>query len=509
MSTKAFKRILWIVLDGMGYEHARRCVDAGRFVSLSRIAREGYLDACEPSTPGCQTPSALYTLFSGAEPGRSGIWGYQMPRPDRSGESMSGFHARPSGSHTIWADLGEAGHRYSVMNVAFRADPVWSGREPGLDFGYDGYRLWRWPHVYRLGGARQWIGHQGLDLEVTPTREGISIRKGQRFRCALRVGAGAMMELSRGARAWAYLVHRTLLIMSPLSCALVRGDAEIPGARESFLDANAFRISRGSAEMAVEDEMSPSREAMRRKVDLMVESIRRAPSRLFVGYFPVFDEFNHVYAHQLETGWPYGRVSELFSACAGLVDECLGRVMADATEDDAVVVSSDHGAAPYRSVLHVNELLAAEGLVRRTTGGYELAGSRAYYHPSDCGLVLAGHRTDRKAALDAIQGALARARTLHGADIGLLTEGMTPPHLAFLYPMGDAYFTGRPPRRGTAVLDPGDQGGHHLSSLSPTPWIRAMLGLWSPRPGVSFAGGAPRANHDVSRYLRALLDGEA
>jgi hypothetical protein len=503
--------VFWIVLDGMGYEQSRRCVESGRFASLSRVSREGYLGSSEPSTPGCQTPSALYALFSGDEPARSGIWGYRMPHPERSEETISGFHGRPPlGSRTIWQTLSEAGSSFSVMNVAFRSDPVWSGRVPGTDFAFDGYRMFRWPSAHKLNGFPETIEHQGLELRVSPGREGVVICKGRSMRTALRAGEGKVLTFSAGASAYALLLRRNLLSLSPLSPALVRGSVEISGARAPFLDANAFRLTRGAEDIAVETEMQPSRLAMLPKVEMMLEAIKATTSRLIVGYFPVIDEFNHVYAHQLETSWPEGRVSKLFSECALLVDECIGRVMAEADEDTAVVISSDHGIVPQRRELHVNEVLAGAGLVKRSGNGYDLARSDGYYHPSDCGLVLCRPTAPRGATLARVLKALEHVKAAHGIEIAHLADGLTSPRLAFLYPLDDTGLTGSPPRRGGPALNTKKQGGHHLSPLTPTPWIQATLGAWTPRKQAPFSEGAvPKANRDVSRFLLALLEGEA
>jgi hypothetical protein len=510
LSIKAFKRVFWIVLDGMGYEQARRCVDAGRFPSLSRVSKEGFLGPSAPSSPGCQTPSALYTLFSGDEPARSGIWGYRMPDPARNERTISGFHGRPpSGSRTAWQVLSGAGKSFSVMNVAFRADPVWSGTVPGTDFAYDGYRMFRWPSAHALGGGPQTIEHQGLELRLSPTRDGVVIRKGRTLRTALGVGEGRVLRFSAGAAAYALLLRRSLLALSPLSPALVRGSVEVPGARSLFPDANAFRLTRGADDISVETEMQPSRMAMQPKLDLMLETIKAAASHLVVGYFPVIDEFNHVYAHQLQASWPEGRVSKLFSACALLVDECIGRVMAEADEDTAVVISSDHGIVPQGRELHLNEILAAAGLVKRAASGYDLARSDAYYHLSDCGLVLCRPGAPRGPTLARLLAALERLKAVHGIEIAHLADGFTSPHLAFLYPMDDTGLTGGPPRIGRPAVNTKKQGGHHLSPLTPTPWIQATLGAWTPRKQSPFAAGSvPTANRDVSRYLLGLLEGE-
>ncbi len=433
-----------------------------------------------------------------------------MPDPARNERTISGFHGRPPrGSRTAWQVLSEAGKSFSVMNVAFRWDPVWSGTVPGTDFAYDGYRLFRWPSAHTLGDKPQDIVHQGLELRVSPTRDGVVIRKGRTVRSQLAVGEGRVLSFSAGASAYALLLRRDLLSLSPLSPALVRGSVEVPGARSLFPDANAFRLARGAEDISIEAEMQPSRMAMRPKLDLMLEAIRATASPLVIGYFPVIDEFNHVYAHQLETSWPEGRVSKLFSECALLVDECIGRIMAEADEDTAVVISSDHGIVPQRRELHVNEILAAAGLVKRAGGGYDLARSDAYYHPSDCGLVLRRSGAPHGPTLARLLTALERAKTTHGVPIAHRADGFASPHLAFLYPMDDTGLTGSPPRRGRPALNARKQGGHHLSPLTPTPWIQATLGAWTPRKQAPFAAGAvPTANRDVCRFLLGLLEGE-
>jgi hypothetical protein len=226
-----------------------------------------------------------------------------------------------------------------------------------------------------------------------------------------------------------------------------------------------------------------------------------------VGYFPLIDVLNHAYCDLLETEWPDGRVSELYCASVALVDKLLERVMQAAGQDTLVVVSSDHGAASSRKLLHLNELLAAEGIVKRSGDEYDLPRSAAFYHPSDCGQVVARHNGDRAAILAALRRALDRARQEFGIDIGMQEGGGDDPYIAFLFPLGDGYFTGNHPGRGRPTLDSARRGGHHLSPLSPTPWIQAMLGLWSPRSAAlaKELPAIPTDNKDVKDFLLAAM----
>ncbi len=94
-----------------------------------------------------------------------------------------------------------------------------------------------------------------------------------------------------------------------------------------------------------------------------------------------------------------------------------------------------------------------------------------------------------------------------GADIGVLDGKGDSPYLAFLYPRGDMYFTGRPPQGNRPALDTRKAGGHHLSPLSPTPWIQAALGLWSPGGGVKDRlPFTPRENIEMKRFLMETME---
>jgi hypothetical protein len=523
---RCFERVFWVVLDGMGYEHARRLVSAGRFPALSRIAREGYLGPSQPPSPVCQTPPALLALFSGTEPAENGIWGYHMPDLKRREGSVSGFSAQPTGGSLIWEELESRAVGYSLMNVIFRNDPLWARRGSRLEFGYDGYRLWGKPGFYSLGGGKAEHSYRGISFHTIPRGGGICVAKGSQIRARLVPGQGALLSLSGETRVFAQLLDPSLLVLSPLNKAMVRGAVPASGSMlDGFLDANAFRAARRLNEGRTPAERIPlsaelllSTASMKQKTDLMLAAAAGTQSRLVVGYFPLIDEYNHAYMDMLESQWPRaeavtggpGRATEVFLGCAALVDDLLARLMAAAGPDTLLVVSSDHGAMSHRSVLHVNELFAGSGLVRRRVGGssptgYDLRRSPAYYHPSDCGQVVVNDAEALRRGFDRA-GLLSRLRAIADeAGAGLLEGAPDLPYIAFFFPLGDRYFTGRPPRHGRPALDEEKAGGHHLSPLSPTPWIDAVLGLWSSSAAVGAFGDAPTANRDLKSYLLAQM----
>ena len=519
MSTQRYSRVLWVVLDGMGYEHIRLALGSHRHTALSRIDREGCFAPMRPASPVCQTPPALLALFTGTQPADNGAWGYSMPHPNRLEKSQSGFFADMSRTKTIWHELEERGQGYSLMNVAFRNDPVWRGPAEHLVFGYDGYRLWRKPSLFRLAGGTEHIAYRGIDLRVRSTSRAAILIKGATLRIELPRGEGRIVRLTQGTKVYAHLLEPRLLVLNPVNDVACRGGAADKAGCDGFIDMSTFHLvrrlnaSRGpKPPISEEAELLACRVSFQRKADLMASQADNRAARLVVGYFPVIDDLNHAYFDLLESSSELAgqddRARALFHACARMVDDLLGRLMQRMQEDTLLVISSDHGAMAFRSMLHINETLADAGLVRRRGGGYDHAKSLAWYHPSDCGQIVTRQTSQRAALLGRVHRVLDSAPGQTRAGIGVLDGADDSPFLAFLYPKGDTYFTGRPPRRIGRALDAGRSGGHHLSPLSPTPWIQAVLGLWSPREGVirSRLPFLPQENIEMKGFLMETLE---
>jgi hypothetical protein len=93
-----------------------------------------------------------------------------------------------------------------------------------------------------------------------------------------------------------------------------------------------------------------------------------------------------------------------------------------------------------------------------------------------------------------------------GSEISHRWGGKNDPFLLFLYPRSDTHLSGRYNPRGDMV-NTGLKGGQHLSPLCPTPWMEAMLALWSPS-GLSFeTTSIPDRNTGIKDFLlRYLFD---
>jgi hypothetical protein len=248
--------------------------------------------------------------------------------------------------------------------------------------------------------------------------------------------------------------------------------------------------------------------------ELALDCIRELPSALTIVYFSLIDELGHVYLDQIESQWPEGRAAELLRRCYGLLDSYIGKIMDRLGENTLLVLSADHGQAPYRRVLHLNDLLAQIGLVHiiqgRAKRGYDLRHSVAYYHPANCGQVVVNQQRAKKAGLsreqigERVLGCLEQADRSLGCEIRHLWGGDNDPYLLFLYPGSDTHLSGRY-NPGSEILEDRSKGGQHLSPLCPSPWMQAMLALWSPS-GLPFDKSTiPDRNTEMKEFLLRFL----
>jgi len=283
---------------------------------------------------------------------------------------------------------------------------------------------------------------------------------------------------------------------------------------EAIYHGNLFRYSRKEDGLSIDEEMRLSEHVTSQMGELALASVRELSSTLTIAYFSLIDELGHVYLDQIERQWPEGRAAELLRRCYRLLDFYIAKIMESLEENTLLVLSADHGQAAYRRVLHLNDLLAETGLVRisqnRVKPGYDLHHSVAYYHPSNCGQVVVNPRQAGKAALsrekiaERVLRCLDQANNSLGSQISHLWGGENDPYLLFLYPGSDTHLSGRY-NPAAAVLDTGLKGGQHLSPLCPTPWMQAMLALWSPS-GLPFEKTSiPDRNTRVKEFLLRYL----
>ena len=518
------KRIVWLVLDAAGYEITRRCIHAGVCPSLSAIERQGYLGASRPSTPNCETPPALRALFSGSEPAASGIWGFRMPDyGGRLEHSLSGFDVPIRGQPAIWEDLEKRGCDYTLINAAFRKDPVWGRSFSGFDLLVDGYRRHR-PQFVRMDRgaastrantrANTRIRFQGAALHVEPGRDGVRLRARRHPAVFLKTGQIRPLDLPRRNCGLAHCSADSVFLFSS-SRPHVRLQKRLAGRSEElpprFMHhANLFRYSRRNGGLTIDEELRPSELVTAQMGEMALRAIQMLSSTLTIVYFSLIDEISHVYLDRIIDGWPDSREAQLLQRCYRTLDTYIGKIMQSLENDTLLVVSADHGQAPYRRIIHLNELFAQAALVRRSGNGYDLRRSAAYYHPSGCGQVVINPRRVNLSRLSPgriearVLRCLEQANLSLGTRIAHLRGGQTDPYLLFLYPGGETHLSGRYDEK-AKILDTNRRGGQHLSPLCPTPWMQALLGLWCPG-GLRFPkADIPDRNAEVKGLLLNYL----
>jgi hypothetical protein len=457
--------------------------------------------------------------------------------PDYGGRlerAVSGFGVPITGKEPIWEELERRGRSYTLFNAAFRKDPVWARGYRGYDLLLDAYRNHQAESSWiRLDGKGEPFSLGRRSLRFESGEDGVYLFRGRRLLASLSPGEIRPLELSRTTSAVGYSNGQCLFLSASSRPHLrisrrLRSEASrmVPAA---VYHGSLFRHSRREGGLSVDEEMRLSEHVTTQMGELALACVRQIPSDLTILYFSLIDELGHVYLDQIEALWPEGRAAELLRRCYRLLDTYIGKIMdsigqTGQGENTLLVLSADHGQAPFRRVLHLNDLLAEVGLVRRAEdgtvkggraggrarGGYDLSRSVAYYHPANCGQVVVNPRQARKAGLsreqigERVLYCLARANQSYGSGIAHLWGGENDPYLLFLYPRSDTHLSGRY-RAGADVVDTELKGGQHLSPLCPTPWMQAMLALWSPS-GLPFDGGTvPDRNTGVKELLLGYL----
>lgn len=538
--------VIWLVIDGLGYELAKLLMEQEKTPVLAKIAQEGYLGALAPPAPCCQTPPALIGLFSGSEPPENGVWGFMMP--DYTGElseSVSGFNVTPNRVEPIWDVFEKCGLEYTLVNAAFRRDPVWrNGRNAHLV--YDGYRnKSRWVRMFKLNRGDARFSFCGVGLKAHRSKDGVALRKGGRILARLEPNEIATVRITRSLSVYAQLMCDDLLFLYPHHTAYVAApglshDKDGIPMPEDLADSVAFRFVRNNAVFGSDAVCRIPLETESAIADMVIDSVGEialetmtasisataaSASALSIYYFSPLDDICHAYMDQIQESWPDGRGARLVRRSMERIGSYIRSVMEKMPRNGLLILTGDHGQVSYRRRLHINELFERRGLIGSRGHALDFKRATAYYHPSNCGQVVVNPARAQRAYGDAgaadaratdIDSHAARAsdrqseayvaatlptetRTLllrvvrsivrqaneeYHAELELLGGGPGDPYLAFLYPTGDTFFSGQRHPRGT-IVDATACGGHHLSPLGGSPWINAAVGVWSPSGSIA------------------------
>ncbi|MDT8306087.1 MAG: alkaline phosphatase family protein, partial [Anaerolineae bacterium] len=115
------QRLLLLVgLDGATFDVIRPLAEAGRLPVLAELMRRGSIATLASTVPPI-TPTAWTTVFTGKNPGKHGIYGFQELDP--ATYERRPVHARRHRQKNLWELLGESGRRSIVLDVPFTYPP--------------------------------------------------------------------------------------------------------------------------------------------------------------------------------------------------------------------------------------------------------------------------------------------------------------------------------------------------------------------------------------------------
>jgi predicted AlkP superfamily phosphohydrolase/phosphomutase len=528
-------RVVWLVWDAAAHWVVSPLLDEGELPALAAVARDGLYAPARVSGPSCQTPPALATLFTGAPPETHGIVGFRLPDPERGAAGVrSGFDRGALRVAPVWERVGTS--RATALANAPWTD-VERGAPAGCVFAVDGFsrRVARGGVAVVDGRAGTTVG--GRAVEVARRGGALELRADGGARLALgiddarwtpwAVTAGETVlarALTRPADGATLLAFTGAWRAAATNPALLAGLGPFVGeglGRAYRFGAFGPRIAEGG-DGSAEELMLETVELAAAYFDRCCQAAidRAHDAALTVAYQPCLDDVEHeligwcdrgsaAYRPDLEE-----RVLALLRRAHRWLDAQLARVLERVGDDAVVVVSSDHGMAGTPYVAHLNEALAAAGLLEFDSGGaIDLARSPVLCSPAGDGSVWVQtddrpggwvDAAERERYVDAAARALRGCRAPDGtpvlAELRRPGAGWYGADLVTVVNPGFQVDMG-PSVDGAVVPSP--KTGGHLHDLGD----ERLLGVFAARgPGIERVGRPDEVeNRDVAGWVSELL----
>ncbi len=534
-------KTLWLIWDGASYPLVADLLQRGVLPHLQRVVARGGLAAMTPPGPNSETPPGLMTLFTGCEEADHGTPGFSAPLPPAPQhtvlESVSGFDPRWLRYPPVWVEAAAAGRTVSLVCTAFTPDPLqrvpypWPYPTASYRYVMDGYNheIARAQFV-RLQAETTTVTIAQRKYEVSPEARGYTVYTPtgaviplvpfrqpddlQPLWLHRQAGIGAYL-------AWIHIPGATAadwLWCSAVHQLTSHPHQSWPQELGPFLGAGiGWFFSRGVLDKGPRLPLAILQALTCRVArylgELAVQALARHPADLMLFYQPAIDEIAHQMLRDALADWPYGAAAETMIAVHQEVDRQLGRLLEGLGAEDTLLISSDHGHEPIDHSIRPNVLLRQAGLLAVQGDKIDLGRTRAVFHSS--GWVLL-NTTDRgggivppgeyEATLRQVEQCLAHAvDPATGQSLGLhcsrsLWHGDAPPP-------GDLFIWGPPhlelrPHLFGSVYAPPEVGGHHQTSLHPSPYLQAILAGCG--PGLSGAA-LPTRNSGVAALIRRSL----
>ncbi len=395
----AESRVLFVSIDGLGYKNLTEDPAARELTSLHRLARRGVIAPLQTSFPS-KTSAGHAALFTGAWTGVDGFFSNTNPRTPRSSyalrETITGFRSESLTAEPIWT----AAARQGVSSVAYQATQMYpfNDESAGKAAVLNGYQTWmmaphrvirqkdvkelrpgvyQWtdgPLTFRLDRLSDGLRVQSSSGAVVVRQAALEVRPPRKRALARRFSEVLQVE-ANGIRTGVYLrlfefsdsdflLYRTSaqeLGSSGVSFDLLTSDGAFVGNSAVSLYERGYFGKRlveggdGSAERRYLETLELVVRQMTRHL-LALES--RLRPRLLVGYYPVVDDFEHLWFGWATTG--VKSINPYRSWGYAALDEGLRSVIRR-FRNDSIVFSSDHGMAGNTHEIRMGALLAELG----------------------------------------------------------------------------------------------------------------------------------------------------
>jgi hypothetical protein len=419
--------VFWVVWDGAPEWLVRWLTSEGDLPVLRSLRATGVHLGLPPTTPNCQTPTGLATLFTGTGPPQHGVTGFWVPGgPDGLKGQRRAFDPGVLRRPPVWATDRQLRATFLHAPWVFAADgsvpaaasvavDAYNQRvsredlrrlEPGQEViwrrGSGTFRLHRSHDGYAVGLPGQ---------PPNPVGTGWTAVGAEWF----RVVGDAVISSARFEQRVTGHDSRLVARMRDALAAAGPFAGETLGSlyRAGALGTPCTAGGDGAAEARLLDGVDLVLRPLTAAVRTLASDPGLAALDLVVAYLPLSDDIGHELLAAAVSGEPAHRpATEVLRATYHRLDELLGQLLERAAPADTAVVCSDHGMIPVEVTCYVNDVLVRAGLAEPAASlddGADIACSRVWYHLVNNGLMLANHRSLPGGFLDdaAASGALA------------------------------------------------------------------------------------------------------
>ena len=379
----------WVVWDGAAEWIVAQLVELNCLPATAELRRRGLSASLTPSSPNCQTPPGLASLFTGSTPAENGVTGFWVPGA-RSGDVSTskpafapGICSRPM----LWDDFDDPTTTSMLLHTPWTFDE--NDRVSDHVVGAVeacGRRIARERACVVAPGTSVVWDDIGVAVTIVhPTPGGDTLELFSEGTAPVTLSdEWTLYPPGDGPRAW----YRIVKTENGLAC--VRTGVWQPRIAGSDPESRA-RLRRATSELPFVGNSFWHTVAAALDCEELPD--------LVVLYLPLTDDIGHELVGLLDSvpapnerslaslGW------DLLGRGYAVADEILGDVMIRARPEGTIVLSADHGMVPVTATFYPNNVLVDGGFAISEPDGDDGAAPRqspVFYHAANNGLLVRG-----------------------------------------------------------------------------------------------------------------------